>query len=383
MSGERPLRVLLVGDYENDPRFGSAKALLKLCEALTALGHTCHTLLADELGRRPRGRQMRQLLAPLLAARAVAGRRGAPYDVLDISSAEGLWIAARRRMRRLPGSAVIARSHGLEHRNYARMLGDARAGLLSKPWTRRLWYPASRLSQVALAARLSDRLIVLNGGDRDYAVSAGWKRAEEIDVVPHGVSARFLDAAPGDVRERGAGALFCGTWDLVKGTPYLVEAWNRLAAQGARIPLTILGPGVPAASVLGAFSAAAQALITVIERSPEDVVIDAYRRHDVLVFPSTYEGFGLVVLEAMSQGLPVITTPVGCAPMLVADDESGTVVTPRDGGAIAGAVLRLMGDAALRERLAARARSAVHSLSWRKTAVETERVYRAALARRR
>ena len=39
----------------------------------------------------------------------------------------------------------------------------------------------------------------------------------------------------------------------------------------------------------------------------------AYRRHDVLAWPSTYEGFGMVLLEAMSQRLPVVATPVGCA----------------------------------------------------------------------
>ena len=44
-----------------------------------------------------------------------------------------------------------------------------------------------------------------------------------------------------------------------------------------------------------------------------------YRRHDALLFPSTYEGFGMVVIEAMSQRLPVIATPLGCARSLVRD----------------------------------------------------------------
>ena len=58
--------------------------------------------------------------------------------------------------------------------------------------------------------------------------------------------------------------------------------------------------------------------MTIVGRVPEAEVMAAYRTHDVLVWPSTYEGFGMVVIEAMSQRLPVIATPVGCARTLIA-----------------------------------------------------------------
>ena len=48
-----------------------------------------------------------------------------------------------------------------------------------------------------------------------------------------------------------------------------------------------------------------------------------YRRHDALLWTSSYEGFGLVLLEAMSQRLPVIATPAGCAATLVRDGQTG------------------------------------------------------------
>ena len=78
--------------------------------------------------------------------------------------------------------------------------------------------------------------------------------------------------------------------------------------------------------------------MTVHARAPENDVMEMYRRHDLLICPSTYEGFGLVILEAMSQRLPVVTTPVGCARSIVRDGQTGRLVPFRHPQAIAAAV---------------------------------------------
>ena len=376
------MRILLVGDYPNDPRLGSAKVTHKLREELLVLGHQCDALYAGDLGVNPSGRQVRQLVAPALAARAIGRALAqASYDVVDVSSAEGLWFGLQKRAGRYPRTAYICRSHGLEHLNYQRMLNDAKSGLTNKPWPRRIWYPASRLSQVALAARLANRLIVLNPVDRAFAIERRWQPEDRIDIVRHGVSSRFMAAR--NAHPRGAGALFCGAWDHVKGVRYLVDAWTRLHDAGDRIPLTVLGPGLPAPHVLESFPERVRPLVTVIDRVSEDRVVEEYRRHDLLVFPSTYEGFGLVVIEAMSQGLPVVATPVGCAAELVLDGVTGARVYPRDGAAIANAVRRLMGDQASRELLGAGAAEAVRGMTWRRTAERTLDVYARALEQAR
>lgn len=374
-----PLRILLVGDYEDDPRLGSAKVAHKLREEFRAAGHECDALFAADLGRRPAGRQIRQLVSPVLARRAIEERfRRRRYDVVDVASAEGLWFGVRRRAGRHRDTAFVCRSHGLEHLNYQRMLDDSRAGIVRKPWTRRIWYPVSRLRQVELAARLADRLLLLNEADRAFVVERRWLPADRVDVIPHGVSDVYLTHE--SVRgPRGGGALFCGSWDHMKGVSYLVEAFSRLARAGTPVPLTILGPGVPADRVLSAFPDDARRHVTVIDRVPEERVIAEFRRHDLLVFTSTYEGFGLVVIEAMSQALPVVATPFGCAATLVRDGDTGVRVPPRDAAATAGAVLRLMRDPAERARLGANAAMAVSDMSWRATAQRTVDAYRRAL----
>jgi len=371
---QRPLSVLLVGDYPPDATLGSPKVFYKLQAELRALGHRCDVVFDDEIGG-PRCRQVRHVVSPWHAANAITRRLDAArYYIVDVASAEGLWFGASKRMGAFPQTSFICRSNGLEHLNYRRMLLDAREGLTSKPWTRRIWYPLTRLSQVAAAARLADGLVVLNDADRAFALENGWQPEDRIHLVAHGVSAEFLSNDPGRL-SRGKGLLFCGTWDRMKGIDALVAAFEQLCGERPDLPLTILGPGVPEAAVRSAFSETARHLVTVVPRVPEQQVIQAFREHDVLLWPSTYEGFGLVLLEAMSQRMPVIATPVGCAPAVVRDGETGLRVPARDPHALAAAVRRLIDDERLRDRLGNAAREAVKSLTWRATALRTLDVY--------
>jgi glycosyltransferase involved in cell wall biosynthesis len=308
-------------------------------------------------------------------------RMNGSYDVVDVASAEGLWIASLGRSM-LRGAVVISRSNGLEHLNYRRMLDDAAEGLASKPWTRRLFYPAVRLTQVAAAARAADRLLLLNDGDRAFALERGWKPEADIDVVPHGVSGRFLADAPSGREERGRGILFCGSWTPVKGVAYLADAFSRLVESGRMTNLTILGGAVPDEDVRSAFAPGARRFLTILERAPEDEVMAAYRVHDVLVLPSTYEGFGMVVVEAMSQRLAVVATPVGCARSLVIPERTGLLVPTRDAAALAAALERMLSDEGLRVRCSAAAFDRVRGMTWTSTAEHTLDVYMRALADR-
>ncbi len=378
MKGPDHLSILLVGDYPEDPQLGSSKVFYKLQSEFQALGHTCDVVFAKEIGGIS-FRQIRQLVSPWRAANAIVRRmERVSYDVVDAASAEGMWFGALRKIGGYERSTYVCRSNGLEHLNYRRMLDDHLNGLVPKPWSRRLWYPISRLSQVSAAARLADRLLLLNEADRTFALDHGWQPDDRIDVVPHGVSQHFLEDDPGSDLPRGRGLLFCGSWDHMKGIRDLVVAFEQLHAGGNQYRLTVLGPGVPEGTVRAAFSDPVQPFVTVVPRAPESQVMQMYRAHDVLLWTSTYEGFGLVLLEAMSQRLPVIATPVGCATTLVHHDETGLRVPARVPDAVAAAARRLMNDPMLRAQLATKARWAVAGMTWRATALQTIDVYRKA-----
>src|ERR1700682_1948962 len=104
------MRILLVGDYPPDPRLRSSQVPFKLQEELRGLGQTCDVLFADDLGATPRNPYLRQALAPLVALAAVRRmfRERGRYDIIDVASAEGLWIGVLQRLGAFPGTAVIA-----------------------------------------------------------------------------------------------------------------------------------------------------------------------------------------------------------------------------------------------------------------------------------
>ncbi len=375
------MRILLVSDFSADPRLGSAKVSFKLREEFRALGHSCEALFAGDMGP-PLTPRTRLLLGPTFVAIAIerAFAKHGRYDVVDAAGADGFVFGAQRLAGRHRGTAFVSRSNGLEHLNYASALADSDEGIARKRWYQRLYFPIARLPQVAGAARVADRLLLLNEGDRDFAIEKGWKRHDEIDVVPHGVSKRFLRLRSDAHESRGRGILFCGSWVPVKGVTYLAAAFSSLVAGGADVPLTILGATASPTEVLESFSREARSLVRVIPRVSEDEVIRYYRTHDIFVSPSSYEGFGMVVLEAMSQGMPVVATRVGCAPEVITHGSTGVLVERRDSAALAAGIRGLLEDHEQRRRIGTAAAAAVREYTWERTARRTVESYERALA---
>ena len=89
----------------------------------------------------------------------------------------------------------------------------------------------------------------------------------------------------------------------------------------------------------------------------------AYAQADVFVLPSYAEGLPMALLEAMAWGLPAICTPVGSIPKQVHDGVEGFLVQPGDVAHLARAIERIVGDDALRARMAVAARATVEPLS--------------------
>lgn len=137
--------------------------------------------------------------------------------------------------------------------------------------------------------------------------------------------------------------LFVGSLGQRKGLSYLLEA---VALLGDAVSLTLIGR--PTSTTCAPLNAALQRHTT-IPSLPHAAILEQMRQHDVLVFPSLFEGFGLVLTEALSQGLPLIATPHTAAPDLIRDGVEGFIVPIRDSAAIAQRLAELASD---RDRLA-------------------------------
>ncbi|WP_269526526.1 glycosyltransferase family 4 protein [Coraliomargarita parva] len=151
--------------------------------------------------------------------------------------------------------------------------------------------------------------------------------------------------------------LFVGSLGQRKGVAYLLDAVERL---GRSVELTLIGrPSAPCRPLEAALQRHKW-----IESLPHSGILEAMQTHDVLVFPSLFEGFGLVLTEALSQGLPVIATPHTAAPDLIHDGTEGYLVPIRDSEAIAAKLDRLAGDRDLLMSMRLAALERAQSVSW-------------------
>ena len=205
----------------------------------------------------------------------------------------------------------------------------------------------------------ADAVVVASSFTRQTLAEAPGLRAP-VHVVPYGAPVTPKAGAAGEERRKDGPlrVLFVGILGQRKGISYLLDA---AASLGRGVELTLLG--TKAADNCPALDAAVRTHRW-IPTLPHAGVLAEMSRQDVLVFPSLFEGFGLVILEAMSRGLPVITTAHTAGPDVIADGQDGFLVPIRSAAAIAEKLETLHREpgrlAAMRE--AARAKAA--SWTW-------------------
>jgi glycosyltransferase involved in cell wall biosynthesis len=165
---------------------------------------------------------------------------------------------------------------------------------------------------VVAASSFTKRTLIENGVD-----------VAKVTVNPYGVDCeRFC--VGGCNGSRQLRFVFVGAITARKGVPLVIDAWRKLAPVGAEIWLVgraseqvrRLMPELPG--------------LKLCDHVPHGEVSSLMQQCDVFVFPSYFEGFGLVLLEAMACGLPVITTTATAGPDIVTEGENGWVIEPGD-----------------------------------------------------
>jgi alpha-maltose-1-phosphate synthase len=162
---------------------------------------------------------------------------------------------------------------------------------------------------------------------------------EDYGCAPHqvlvaGAGANSIRAAVPDRSTHTPRVLFIGYNFRRKGGLTLLDAWSEVERQLPDAELVIAGPRDP-------FKAQGRN-IRWVGRVNEAQVSALYREATVFVLPSLYEPFGLVALEAMGNGLPVVASRCCALPEIVADGESGMLTTPADPDALARALIELL-----------------------------------------
>ena len=237
----------------------------------------------------------------------------------------------------------------------------------------------------------SDRVITVSEFSRRQLIDELGIGSERIDVVPNGVDERFAPGADSRaLRERyGMGdrqvVLFLGGLKTRKNLPFLLDVWRRVATLRPRATLLIAGTG-PAAGELHRRARQLDLVGRVVfaGRVSEQEKVGYYNLADIFVFPSSLEGFGLAVGEAMSCGLPVVTSDRGALPELVRDRHGGFVCRGNHLDDFSGALMMLLDDANLRRTFGSYNRQLVERCyRWDLAAARVHAIYDDLLARRR
>ena len=233
----------------------------------------------------------------------------------------------------------------------------------------------------------SDRVVALTAIDRQQ-ILRHYATHSPIDVIPGGVDLNRFSPMPRGQARAALGLaphqkilLFVGRIQRLKGLEVLVRAFARLGDLDAR--LLVVG-GQPGTSPESREIARLQHLVAKLGIEDRTGFVGAvaheqlplyYSAADVTVMPSSYESFGLVAVESLACGTPVVATRVGGLTSIVHDGETGLLVPWRDAQMFAESLRRVLEDTDLRRRLAANARESVLGYGWDRIADEHLALY--------
>ncbi len=373
-AGLQPLRVAML-THSTNPRGGVVHAM-HLSEALTALGHEVVLFAPDAKGhgffRQPACGTMPFRVGPAVAEMtAMVEQRIADYV---------------RHFETLPGSRSGS-GFDLYHAHDG-ISGNALATLKQRGLIPAFFRTVHHIDHFADPRLMDLQERSINEADAFFTVSAKWKSAlaelgHRAEIVGNGVdTGRFSPAWSGEqtaLRDRlqlSRGPIFLaiGGIEARKNTLGILDAFRQLKAVRPEAQLVIAG----GASLLdhGAYQDEFRselallhdhaAAVHVIGPVPDEDMPNLYRLADALVFPSLKEGFGLVVLEAMASGVPVVTSSIAPFTEYLGRDDA-VWCDPHHSASIAEAMALALVPP-VRERLITNGLATAARLSWARVA---------------
>lgn len=229
--------------------------------------------------------------------------------------------------------------------------------------------------------RRACRVIALTRREATYLESLGIA-PDRIRVIPNGVDlSEFGNRGPQRDSQRETNILFVGRiYSRQKGLESLVRAMS-LLPRSSRARLRLAGEDWGGTHPLASLAAnlGIGERIIFLGRLDRPTLLREYADADLFVLPSLFEPFGIVLLEAMAAGLPIVATRVGGIPEIVVEGRTGLLVDPDRPKQLAEAIRCLCEDESLRNSLGREGRERSKSYSWETVAAQTKEVYRQAL----
>lgn len=379
---DSPLRILTVADTPPDPNSGAAGSEVRTIEVLRAMGHHVDSIWRDDMPRRITHSNLHILLElPRAYERATAAALSrSEYDVIHVNQPHG-YRAARLVHRIAPRTLFVHRSHGFE----------LNAEVTLEPWRKRFGGdergPLRRLATSLLEpllARHSRRIAVeadahnlLCTDDARFLEQHLGVDPAKIAVIPVAPpdSFRLTPALPMTVARLRC-VLHVAQFAFFKAPMITAATMNHLAAAHPDLRFVWVCDRADHPRVRALLTEDVRQRIELLHSRGQDDLREIYDRCGIFLFPSFFEGFGKVFLEAMCRGMCVVATDLGGMHDVIRSSVDGMLVPPGDEDALTHAAAALIDDPQRAMMMSEAAVRRAREYSWERVALETVDFYR-------
>jgi D-inositol-3-phosphate glycosyltransferase len=247
----------------------------------------------------------------------------------------------------------------------------------------------------------ADRLIAATRAEQTQLQFLYKANKRKIEIIPPGVDLSHFYPIPSDEARQFIGikpdariVLFVGRIEPLKGIDTLIQAMSCMKFRQVmdHVHLAIIGgdPGVSKEQMSAEMTRlqslcdelCMEHMVVFLGKRAQETLPYYYSAAEVLVMPSHYESFGMVALEAMACGTPVIASQVGGLAYLVQDGVTGYHVPDHDPEALCAKLLEVLGDQAQRKRMGQQAAEFAQEYAWSNIADQLIKVYQTVLEER-
>ncbi len=348
---------------------GTEIATYYLAQHLTRRGHEVHVITSLDEG-----------LPEEICENGIHIRR-LPRIRVRFVGVFAFWAAIIRTIRMVNPDIVHAQS-----------LYIAIPALVSKRFLKIPYLVWGRGSDVYLPNRFTKLTAktILKNADSVLALTKEMKRVmqviydREIAVVPNGIDLNEYTARlpAREVEGCKKRILFVGRLHPVKGVQYLLQAMKIVHEEMPEARLILVGDGEER-DILESLTdnLGIRGCVEFVGKVPHEMIPDYMYHADVFVLPSLSESFGIVNLEAMACGLPIVATRVGGLPDVIEDGVNGYLVGTREPREIAERLLMVMQNDEMQEEISTNNREKAKLFTWENVAIKVEMEYQKAIAR--
>ena len=378
------MKILFTLHYNFDSNAGAAGVTWRLGQEYQRLGHEVLYYSLDNLPRKLH-RLAKFATFPGFVAHHISTSLSQAVDVVDASTSDAwLWAAIQRNRKNRP--LLITRCHGLEHIEHLEYLAEVQRGNLRLSWIYPLYRGSVRLWESETSMRYADLVLLLNRHDAKYAVGNLGVNPDRTRIVTNGIPETFLQLpfeptpAAEDATIRIAQV---SSYILRKGIHYGSPALNSILNRYPQVQVSFLGTECPAADVYADFDPAVRDRIQVVPYYSHETLPTLLKGHQIKLFPTISEGFGVALVEAMACGLAPITTMTPGPMEIVRDGHDAIVVPCRQIWAIEQALEQLITNRPQLEQLRRNAYATAQRYSWVRIARDNISLYEEALCQRK